>query len=331
MTEMMRAVQADKAGPPEEMVIREVPKPDPGEGEARLKVAYVGMNPLDALIRSGALDFFPVDWPFTPGIEHTGIVDAVGPGVDEALIGKRVISRATFSGCAEYSVSPAATLIPLDDRIDLRTGCVYRGATSTAWCALHKSCHVQSGETVLLHSAAGPVAIMAAQIAKDAGCTVIGLAGGDAKCAFASEYGYDHVIDYKAEDWPEKVMELTDGRGVDIIIDGVGGPAASKNYGVIAPLGRILFIGATSGPQADPPPTGLMIGKSFSIGGMSVSAVEDPPSSAAQNEIVEAIASERWKVPITEGARLDDVPMLHRRMEDRQIMGRAVISVAGDL
>ncbi len=332
MTKTMRAIQMEAFGGPEAMELREIPVPDPGPGQARIQVAYVGMNPFDAMARAGKIDFMPISFPFTPGLEHTGRVDAVGEGVDEFLIGKRVISRANFGAYADYSIAAnPSSLLQLDDRIDFKTGCAYRGCTFTAWHALYKTGRMQSGETCLMHSAAGPIAIMGTQIAKSAGCKVIGLAGGPEKVAFAKDYGADHVFDYTTDAWVDEVMDATGGRGVDVIVDGNGGPNAAHNIGVLAPMGRLVYIGATSGPYPAPVDIPTLIFKNVSVVGMNVAPIEEPPGSETDRTIIGNVATGVWRIPVTEEVGLEDVADLHRRLESRQVRGRAVIRVGGDL
>ena len=332
MTQTMKAIQMAAFGGPEAMVLKDgVPVPVPGPGEARLKVAYVGMNPFDAMARAGKIDFMPISFPFTPGLEHTGIVDAVGEGVSTALIGKRVISRANFGAYAEYSIAKAEMLLMLDERIDLKTGCVYRGCSFTAWHALHKAGRVQSGETVLWHSAAGPIGIMGSQIATSVGCKVIGLAGGADKIAYAKSFGQTEVFDYTQDGWADAVKDATGGRGVDVIIDGNGGPNAAHNISLLAPLGRLVYIGATAGDMPPPVDIPTLIFKNISVAGMNLAPIEDPPGSATDKTIIENVATGAWRVPISEEVALSEVGDLHRRLENRLVRGRAVIRVGGDL
>jgi NADPH2:quinone reductase len=331
MSQIMRAIQMDAFGGPDVMEMREVPVPEPGPGQARIHVAYVGMNPFDAMARSGKIDFMPITFPFTPGLEHTGIVDSVGEGVDDTLVGKRVISRSSFGAYADYSIAHnVSLLLMLDDRIDLKTGCVYRGCSFTAWHALYEACRLKPGETCLLHSAAGPIGIMGAQIAKSDGCSVIGLAGGPDKVAFAKGYAADHVFDYNADGWVEDVKAATNGRGVDVIVDGNGGPNAAHNIDLLAPKGRVVYIGATAGPMPDPVAIPTLIFKNISVVGMNLAPIEDAPGSDTDRTIIENVATGVWRVPITEEVALEDVSDLHRRLESRQVRGRAVIRVGGD-
>ncbi|MBL8630054.1 MAG: zinc-binding alcohol dehydrogenase family protein [Rhodospirillaceae bacterium] len=328
MPTMMRALQIDKPGDPAGFVLRDVPVPVPGDGQALIKVAYVGMNPIDAMARSGKINFFPITWPFTPGLEKTGVVAAVGAGVDKSLIGTRVIARSGFGGYAEYALNEANTLLKLDDRIDLKTGCVYRGASFTAWHALYKAGRLQKNETVLIHSAAGAVGIMAIQIAKDAGCTVIGLCAGESKVAYAKSFGADHVFDYLQSAWPDHVKAIAP-KGVDVILDGNGGPNAEKNVDLTAPMGRIVYIGATAGTYPAPVPIPTLIFKNISIAGMNLAPIEEGPGSAADRAIIDAVALKRWRVPLSETVTLANVADLHARLEARHVMGRAVIEVGG--
>lgn len=331
MSETMQAIQMDAFGGPEVMALAEVAIPNPGPGEARLRVAYVGMNPFDAMARAGKIGFMPINFPFTPGLEHTGVVDAVGEGVDSSLIGQRVISRSNFGAYADYSIAKADMLLLLDGRIDLKIGCVYRGCSFTAWHALYKAGRLQPGETCLLHSAAGPIGIMAAQIAKTNGCTVIGLAGGADKVSFAQSFGFDHVFDYTQEGWVGQVKEATDGRGVDVIVDGNGGPNAAHNIELLAPLGRLVYIGATAGDMPNPIDVPTLIFKNVSVVGMNLAPIEDASGSETDQTIIDNVATGVWRVPITEEVALADVSELHRRLENRHVQGRAVIRVGGDL
>jgi NADPH2:quinone reductase len=328
---LMRAMAADAPGPPSVLQPRQMAVPRPVEGQALIKVAYVGMNPIDAMARAGLIDFLPMTWPFVPGLEKTGVVVAVGPGVDGALVGRRVIARSEFGGYAEFAAVRAAQLLDLDSRIDLKTGCVYRGCAFTAWHALHKVGRLQRGETVLVHSAAGAIGVMAVQIAKDLGCAVVGLCGGPAKAAYVASFGADHVIDYLQPDWPARVKAATGGRGCDVVLDGNGGPNAEKNAELTAPLGRIVYIGATAGGYPPVPAVPTLIFKNIAVAGMNLAPIEDPPGSATDRAIVEAVATGRWKVPLTETVDLTGVTALHARLEARQLMGRAVVRVGGDL
>jgi NADPH2:quinone reductase len=332
MTGTMRGVAADAPGGPDRLRLRtDLPVPEPAPGEVRIRVAWCGLVPLDAVARAGRLDFMPVRFPFVPGLEHTGVVDAVGDPADAEWLGRRVLSRRGFGGCAECSVAKIPALVPLDPRIDLRTGAVYRGCATTAWHLVHVAARVANGQTVLVHSAAGPVGAMLTQIARDAGARVVGLAGGPAKIEYARAFGADVLIDYLRDDWPEQVLQATSRRGVDVIFDGNGGAAGALNYGLAAPLGQIFWIGANAGSFPPYPSGAELIARNLRIGGFTLGAIEHLHRERADREIVEAVVSGRWRVPMGRQARLEDVPRLHADLDARRIMGRAVIEVGGEL
>lgn len=330
----MRAMIAEHPGAPDVLQPAEIAMPEPKAGQVRLKVAYTGMNPLDAMLRRERLDWFPVPWPFVPGIEHSGIVDAVGEGVDTGLIGRRVLSRLAFGGYGEFSVVAAAGLIDLPDGMDLKTGAAFRGCSATAWYALHASARVQQDETVLVHSAAGAVGGMAIQIARDAGARVCGLAGGPEKVAFARALlgeGPHTVIDYLKPGWEAEARAFVGAAGFDVILDGNGGANAPTNWELVGVLGRIVHIGSTSGVPAPSVPAPLLIAKSFSVGGIDLRSVENKLGFIGEQPIIDAITSGQWRVPISEIVPLADVADLHARLEGRKIMGRAVIEVHGEM
>lgn len=328
-SDQMVAMVVPEPGPPAALKCRTLPKPQPVAGQVRIQVAYVGLNPVDAMLRRQRLDWLPVTYPFIPGAEHSGIIDAVGPGVDAGWIGRRVLSRRSFGGYAQFSVAPVAGLVRLDDRISLKLGCAYRGCTFTAWHALHSMGRLREGDRVLIHSAAGAIGIMAMQIATEAGATVVGLAGGSAKVEFARRYG-SNIIDYLKAEWPQEAARLVrDGR-FDLILDGNGGPNAAYNPELIAPLGRILYIGNTAGRFPHPFEAQQLIGGSYWVGGMTLQQIEAVvPDLTA--DLVEAIATGRWQIPVTETVRLSDVTRAHERLEARELCGRVVICVNDQL
>jgi NADPH2:quinone reductase len=310
--------------------MRRLSVPHPGCGEVRIKVAYVGMNPVDAMVRRERLDWMPVEYPLVPGLEHSGVVEAVGEGVSGDWEGKRVLSRVSFGGYADYSIAPAASLIRVPDQLSLKEACVYRGCSTTAWHALLSVGRLGKGESVLIHSAAGAVGVMALQIAADAGAQVVGLAGGPAKVAYARGFA-DRVVDYLDDDWPAAALAANDGAPFDVILDGNGGERSEHNYSLIRTLGRVVYIGATAGSYPEPVPIPKLIGKSFAVAGMTLRQVEGITSPGTEAEIIRAIVERRWKIPITETVALSEAASLHRRLENREVMGRAVIRVAEDL
>jgi len=328
----VRGIAAATSGGPEVLRLRnDLPVPAPSGGEVRIRVAWSGLVPVDALARAGRLDFLVVPSPFIPGLEYTGVVDSLGPGTDAAWLGSRVLARRGFGGCAEYAVAKVGALVNLDPRIDLCVGAAYRGAAMTAWFLVNIAARVQSGDTVLVHSGAGAVGLMLTQIARDRGARVVALAGGPAKLDFARAYGADVLIDYLRDDWPEAVREATAGHGADIVFDGNGGPQGVRNYTVTAPLGQIFWIGANAGSLTPYPGAAELIARNLRIGGFTLGAIEHLHREQADQEIIEAMVAGRWRVPIWRRATLAEVPQLHADFEARRLMGRTVIEVSGEL
>lgn len=329
----MRAMIVEAPGDPSVLRACEWPVPIPGPGEVRLRVAYTGMNPIDALLRRERVPWLPVKYPLIPGVEHSGVVVELGEGVDRAWLGQRVLSRSGFGGYAEYSVARAEGLVPLPAGMPLKLGAAFRGCTATAWYALHAVAHLQPGENVLVHSAAGAVGNLAMQIARDAGARVCGLAGGPKKVAFAEAYlaaSSGRVLDYLREEWVAEAREFAGARGYDVILDGNGGPVAARNYELAGVLGRVVYIGATSGSAAPAAPPALLIAKSFSTAGFELRSVEARLGRIADPVIEREVMAGRWRVPVSEVVPLAQVAALHARLEAREVMGRAVIEVAGE-
>lgn len=328
----MRAITIDQPCPPEDLIVRDVPTPEPGHGEVRIRVAYCGLNPLDTFIRAGDASWMVQTWPVTLGLEHSGVIDRLGDGVDQALLGRRVAARG-FGGYAEYSVQPITNLVPLPQEFDLLTGAVYGGCSHTAWRILHERLALAAGETILVHSAAGAVGIMLAQFAKIAGLRVIGTVSNATKAEYASKFGVDRVIDTSAEpDWAAAARSANGGAGMSAIVDGNGGAEAAYNIEAIAPNGTIVMIGASSGRQPAPTAVELLIMHHASLSGFSLPIAEKigRPFADVNGIIVAAIADGSVRVPIGEVRPLEKTGRFHADLAARRLYGRCVIEVLGE-
>ena len=327
----MRAIVADIPGGPEVLALKDVPTPEPGPGQARIKVAYSDLNPLDTHARAKRVNWNAPTFPFTPGYEYSGLVEKVGEGVDASLVGKRVASVGEWGGNADYAIATAGRLSMIPEGFDWQTGTVFQTGTYSAWHLVHTVGKVKPGMSVLFHSGSGSVAIMGAQIAREAGATVFVTCGSKAKVDFARSFGAHHLIDYRASDWVAEVKRLTDGRGVDLIIDGVAGPDAPKNYEAVAALGEVVYIGALGG---FPPPVDIskqLYAKTIAVRGFVVYVAMAATKGAEKPAIHEALRTGRWKTGVTGVYDLGDVPTLHRKFEARELFGKSLIRVGGDL
>jgi NADPH2:quinone reductase len=326
----MKAMIADAPGAPDVLELREIPIPEPGPREVRLRVAYAALNPLDTHARAARVAYMAPDFPFTPGIEFSGLVDAVGDGVDPVWIGKRVVSEKHWGGCAEYATTPVDNLLEIPEGFDWILGTVFHTCVYSSWHALYTAGRLRSDDRVLLHSAAGAIGAMSAQIAGDAGANVLGLCS-PAKFDFARSYGADHVFSSSDPDWPARVLEATEGHGADLIIDGIAGPEAPKNFEAAAPLGQVIYMGAVGGYA---PPVDIsreLYAKSIAVRGYMVYVAMAATGGAELPEIHDALLSGRWKAPISEIVDLENTPDLHRRFEARELMGRNLIRVGGEI
>jgi NADPH:quinone reductase-like Zn-dependent oxidoreductase len=240
----MRQIWITKAGSPEVLAVREAPDPQPAAGEMRIRVEASGVNFADVMGRMGAYpDLPPI--PVVPGYEVAGVIDAVGPGVDASWVGRNVLALTRFGGYADLICVPERQVFPRPDDMSAEQGAAIPVNYFTAWQLIVVMGGLKAGETVLIHSAGGGVGIAATQIAKHVGARVIGTASA-AKHAELHDFGVDHLIDYRTEDFEKRAREITQGRGVELILDAVGGASFKKGYRLLAPTGRLGMFGVSS-------------------------------------------------------------------------------------
>ncbi|MGW0881477.1 NADPH:quinone oxidoreductase family protein [Streptomyces sp. NPDC002671] len=255
----MQAWQVHENGEPSEVMhLAEVERPTPGDGQVLLRVRAANINFPDALMCRGHYQVRP-PLPFTPGVEICA----------ETEDGRRVIANPELphGGFAEYAVADARALLPAPEALDDAEAAALHIGYQTGWFALHRRAHLEAGETLLVHAAAGGVGSAAVQLGKAAGATVIGVVGGAAKAAVAREQGCDVVVDRHTEDVVAAVKEATGGRGADVIYDPVGGDAYTQSAKLVAFEGRIVVIGFASGTIPAPGLNHALV-KNYSILGL---------------------------------------------------------------
>jgi NADPH2:quinone reductase len=242
----MRAWQVERLGEPiDVMRLVDVPVPSIGANQVQVRARAVAINFPDALLARGEYQVKP-ELPFTPGLELCGEVVEVGSDVHQLAVGDRVIGS-SIGVLAEYSALDASLVFPAPDSLDdVEAAALYIGH-QTGYFGLHRRAHLQAGETLLVHAAAGGVGTAAVQLGKAAGARVIGVVGSAAKIAIAEQAGADHVIDRSTDDFVTVVNELTGGKGADVIYDPVGGDTFERSTKCIAFEGRIVVIGFASG------------------------------------------------------------------------------------
>ena len=241
----MRAVVCKEYGPVDLLELTDLPDPMPGPGEVVIDVSVAAMNFPDLLIIEGKYQFRP-EPPFSPGLEGTGVISAVGEGVT-LEVGSPVVAAVTHGSFAEKWVVPATNVLPFPNGLTVEQAAGFTIAYGTAAYALRRRARLSKGETLLVLGAAGGVGSAAVELGSRMGATVIAAASTDEKLAFATELGADHTINYKEDDLKAAIREVTEGHGVDVIYDPVGGAASEAAFRSIAWKGRHLVIGFAAG------------------------------------------------------------------------------------
>jgi NADPH2:quinone reductase len=265
MIQTMRAIIIREPGEPDVLELREIPRPEPGPGEALVQVAASGLNRADLLQRRGRYPVPPGYPQDIPGLELSGTVVAVGAGVTAVSEGDQVMGILGGGGYAEYANSPAETLVPIPAGIDAVTAGAIPEVYMTAFDAAFLQEGLQGGETLLVHAIGSGVGTAALQLARRIGARVIGTSRTPGKLERAAELGLEDAV-LADEAWPARVLEITGGRGVDVILDLVGGPYLEGNQKVVAARGRHIVVGVPGGAQATVSLRALM-GKRASIRG----------------------------------------------------------------
>ncbi len=240
----MRQIWISKSGPPEVLVVKAAPDPHPAAGELRVRVEASGVNFADIMGRLGLYPDLP-RMPVVPGYEVAGRVDAAGTGVDASWIGRDVFAATHFGGYADVVCVPQVQVFPRPSNMSAEEGASIPVNYLTAWQLIVVMGGLKARETVLIHSAGGGVGVAATQIAKHIGATVIGTASAG-KHEELRALGVDHLIDYRTEDFEQRARQITGGRGVELILDAVGGDSLKKGYRLLAPTGRLGMFGASS-------------------------------------------------------------------------------------
>jgi NADPH:quinone reductase len=280
----MRAVLCKELGPPEKLVVEQVPSPRPGKGQVVVSVKAAGVNFPDTLIIQGKYQFKP-EPPFSPGGEVSGVIKETGEGVTGLKAGDRVIAAATYGGFAEEMVAEADKVIAMPDAMEFVPASAFVLTYGTSYHALKDRAQLQSGETLLVLGASGGVGLAAVQIGKAMGAKVIAAASSDAKLQVCRENGADELINYASEDLRSRVKAITSGRGVDVVYDPVGGPYSEPALRDMAWKGRFLVVGFAAGdiPKV---PLNLALLKGCSIVGVFWGAFTrtEPDNNRRNNE-----------------------------------------------
>jgi len=321
----MKAIRVNETGGPEVLHLEEIETPTPQAGEILIKVEAAGINYADLAQRQGAY-LTRTRTPTTPGFEFAGTVAALGSGISAPAVGARVVAFGD-GGYAEYALAQAATTIPIPPNLDFIHAAAFPVQGITAYQLLRESARIQPGESVLIHAAAGGVGTLAVQLARLMGAgAIIGTASNAGKLELARRLGADVAINYTEENWAEQVNNATGGKGVDIILEMVGGKVAEQNLQCLAPFGRMVIYGAASGQIAQFSGIQLMYKNQAIIGYWLTSQLNRPDHiTLAVMELMQYLISGKLEIVVGQTFPLAQAAEAHRAIAERKTMGKVVL------
>ena len=322
---MAHAIRIHEVGGPDVLKWEEVEVGEPGEGEVKIRHHAVGLNYIDVYFRTGA--YPAAGLPFTPGMEAAGEILSTGPGVDDLEPGDRVAYAGAIGSYAQERIAPAGRMVKLPDAISYEQGAAMMLQGMTARYLLRKTYHVGPDTTLLFHAAAGGVGLIACQWAAHLGATIIGTVGSEEKAELTKKNGCTHTILYREEDFVERVKELTAGKGVDVVYDGIGKDTFPGSLDCLRPLGMWVSFGASSGPVED-----------FNIGilGQKGSLFATRPSLFAYvstrqdlletaQDLFDVVEQGHVNITVNQTYDLKDAARAHQDLEARKTTGSTIL------
>lgn len=322
---MPHAIRIHRTGGPEVLCWEDVEVAPPAAGEARVRHHAVGLNFIDTYHRTG---LYPMLLPSGLGMEGAGVVEAVGEGVGDVRVGDRVAYAGGPVGAyAESRNIPAHRLLRLPEAISFETAAAMMLQGLTAAYLLRRTYRVQSGDTVLIHAAAGGVGLIACQWARALGAMVIGTVGSVTKEALAKAHGCDHVINYSNENFVQRVREITGGEGVAVVYDGVGKDTFAGSLDSLRPLGMLVTYGNASGPV--PPIDPLLLSQKGSLfltrPTLLHYTAKRADLEALGSELFDIVASGQVRIEVNQTYPLADAAQAHRDLEARRTTGSTIL------
>jgi NADPH2:quinone reductase len=320
----MKAIRVHEYGGPEALRYEEVPLPEPGPGEARVKIEAAGVNFIDIYHRTGQ---YPGQLPITPGMEGAGVVDALGPDVSELKLGDRVAYAMHQGSYGEYAVVPAWRLVPLPDSVDTRLAAAVMLQGMTAHYLTHTIYPLRPGDTALVHAAAGGVGLLLVQMAKRRGARVIGTVSTEEKAHLAREFGADEVILYTHIDFEAETNRLTNGEGVNVVYDSVGKTTFDKGLNCLKPRGYMVLYGASSGPAPPLDPQVLAAKGSLFLTRPSLAhySADREELLRRSGDLFEWMAAGQLQVRVDQAYPLAVAAGAHRYLEGRKTRGKLLL------
>ncbi|WP_030550074.1 quinone oxidoreductase family protein [Streptomyces exfoliatus] len=324
----MRAVEFQEYGGPEVLKVVRAEIPEPGPGQVAIDTAYAGVNFAD--LKARAEGYRVESLPFVPGLEVSGRIRAVGPGVEGLRPGQEVAALVGAGAYAEVVVADAVTVFPLPEGMDLRTAAALPTVLPTAYALLHEVGRLRAGESVLVHGAAGGIGTAVGQLARAAGAgAVYGVVSSAAKAEHALAYGYDEV--FVGDSFPEDVRRATGGRGVDLLLDPVGGDTLRRGLDALAVFGRLVSFGNASGAAPWQVGQPELYPEGRSVAGFSILALARSAPEALRSlteRAFGAVTDGIVKLPVTAEFPLSEAPAAHALMGGRTSTGKLLLRIA---
>ncbi|MFI2260122.1 NAD(P)H-quinone oxidoreductase [Streptomyces tubercidicus] len=325
----MRAITIPEPGGPEALVWADVPDPQPAEGEVLIEVAASAVNRADLLQRQGFYDP-PPGSSLYPGLECSGRISALGPGVHGWAVGDEVCALLAGGGYAEKVAVPAGQVLPVPAGVDLVTAAALPEVTCTVWSNVFMIAHLRPGETLLVHGGASGIGTMAIQLAKAVGARVAVTAGGPEKLARCAELGADILIDYREQDFVQEIRKATDGKGADVILDIIGAKYLQRNVKALAVSGRLAIIGLQGGVKAELNLAALMAKRAAITGaGLRARPLNEKAAivAAVREHVWPLIANGQVRPILDRVIPMADAAEAHRVVDASAHVGKVVLTV----
>lgn len=319
----MQAIRVSEFGPPENMVLEEVPSLDADSRELIIDIKAVGVNPVDTYIRSGQYPRKP-DLPYTPGIDGAGTILAVGKETSGWTQGNRVYVSGSLSGTyAEQARCSATQVFPLPDSVSFAAGAAVGVPYATAYRALFHRAKAHEGECVLIHGASGAVGIAAIQFAAHAGLITLATAGTEKGCRLAKQQGASDVFDHHDHSHMEAVLEATNGKGVDLVIENLANANLEEDLNVLAKYGRVVVVGSRGSAEIDPR---QLMSRDASILGMLLFNISEQDKKEVHEHIVAGLEAGWLKPIIKTELSLANAAQAHHMIMEQPAAGKIVLT-----
>jgi NADPH2:quinone reductase len=322
----MQAIVAREFGGPEVLKLEDIPEPAAGNGQVRVRVHAIGVNPYDTYMRAGGYAIKP-ELPYIPGADAAGVIDQIGGGVAGWKAGARVYVSGTAAGKAHGAYAPLVICNPdqvhhLPDRISFTQGAGVFVPYVTAWRALFGRVNARPGDVVMIHGASGGVGVAATQFAVAAGCTVIGTAGSDDGLTVVRDQGAHHAVNHRSQGYLDEIVKLTNGRGPDVILEMLANVNLDHDLGVIAPGGRIIVIGNRGRVEID---ARKIMTKDVSVFGTALWGIPPDEVRRAHQAIVAGLESGALTPVVGTEMPLRDAALAHQRVMEPGARGKIVL------